>query len=712
MAHRDPWRRLSAGLRRLFRRRLTSALAAATALALAGGVAALVVTSGGGGQASALAATARTAPAARAATAGTPPAQVLASPSPADPVDPARVPSAPATKAHASGGRTPAKAAGKPPPVVDGVVRTNVRSAHSPQIQKQLSAAPAKTAPPTAGARGIDVASFQHPHGAAIDWPRVAAAGYKFAFIKASEGDYYVNPYYATDLAHAKAAGVYVTGYHFAVPNVSGGASQAEYAVRRGDYSADGRTLPLALDIEYNPYGPECYGLSHAKMISWLSAFTAEARRLTGQWPIIYTTADWWHTCTGGSSAFGADPLWVAGYGTSSPPMPAGWADWTFWQYTSRGSVPGITGHVDVSYFLKAAVRLLDPGNQEDMAGTAIRLRVKSLNAAAGEAPRFTASHLPPGLSISGSGLITGAISSKAPGTYGVTITATNPSSGKGSVSFTWTVTSSRPTPPPSHTPSPSPSYSPSPSADLSPSPSADPSPSPSAETPSTPAPAVALPGVERARVPIEELDEESSAWLRRLSADADGERQAAEGELHATLVRIALAEVRRRSANTPVTGQELTDVAHQAADDAMVAVLGKLAEFRGESRFTTWAYRFVILEVSNKLGRHYWRNPPVTLDAEQWERLPDRFGMDPDRHAESAGMLAEVRRVVDEELTPHQRRIFVAIVVDGIPLDALAAELGLVRNAIYKVIFDARRKIRRALVAKGYLEERGEERR
>ena len=160
------------------------------------------------------------------------------------------------------------------------------------------------------------------------------------------------------------------------------------------------------------------------------------------------------------------------------------------------------------------------------------------------------------------------------------------------------------------------------------------------------------------------------------------------------------------------MTGPELDDVAHQAAGDAMLAILAKLGDFRGESRFITWAYRFVILEVSTKLGRHYWRNPPVALDAGQWERLPDRFGIDPARHAESAGILAEVRRVVDEELTAHQRRVFVAVVVDRIPRDALAAELGLRRNAIYKVIFDARRKIRRALVANGLPGRAGVERR
>lgn len=219
------------------------------------------------------------------------------------------------------------------------------------------------------------------------------------------------------------------------------------------------------------------------------------------------------------------------------------------------------------------------------------------------------------------------------------------------------------------------------------------------------------LSDVESPRAPAEDLDEESSAWLRRLGAGG-AEREAAERDLHARLVRIALAEVRRRSASTAVSGPELDDLAHQAAADAMLAILAKLADFRGESRFITWAYRFVILEVSSKLGRHYWRNPPVPLDAAQWERLPDRLGIDPARHVEAAGIAREVRRVVEDELTSHQRRVFVAIVVDGIPLDALTAELGLGRNAIYKVIFDARRKIRRALVANGYLADPGLERR
>jgi RNA polymerase sigma-70 factor, ECF subfamily len=211
---------------------------------------------------------------------------------------------------------------------------------------------------------------------------------------------------------------------------------------------------------------------------------------------------------------------------------------------------------------------------------------------------------------------------------------------------------------------------------------------------------------VQVARSAPRELDEESSSWLRRLASAAPAEQQTAQRELHHTLIRIARSEIRRRSASIPLTGPELDDVAHQAADDAMLAILAKLAEFRGESRFTTWAYKFVILEVSSKLGRHYWRNPPVALDAERWELLPDRLGLDPHQHAEAAEILAEVRHVVDTELTSHQRRIFVAIVVDGIPMNALTEKLDLHRNAIYKVIFDARRKIRRALLAKGYLDE------
>jgi RNA polymerase sigma-70 factor, ECF subfamily len=153
---------------------------------------------------------------------------------------------------------------------------------------------------------------------------------------------------------------------------------------------------------------------------------------------------------------------------------------------------------------------------------------------------------------------------------------------------------------------------------------------------------------------------------------------------------------------------RRVDDLAHQTADDALLAIISKLDRFRGESRFTTWAYKFVVLEVSSKLGRHYWRNPPVQVEADGWERIPDRFGVGPAEHAESRELAEALRRAVIEALTERQRRVFVAIVVNGIPLDALAVQLGSTRNALYKTMFDARRKIRAHLVAHGYLSEEG----
>jgi len=153
------------------------------------------------------------------------------------------------------------------------------------------------------------------------------------------------------------------------------------------------------------------------------------------------------------------------------------------------------------------------------------------------------------------------------------------------------------------------------------------------------------------------------------------------------------------------ISGPELDDLAYQAAADALVAILSKLGQFRGESRFTTWAYKFVIFEVSAKIGRHFWRQPAVPFDAEDWDRLPARFGVDPAHMAEWGALFAALRRAVDTELTSRQREIFVAIVLNEVPLDSLVIHLGSSRNAIYKMLFDARRKLRAALVANGYLD-------
>ena len=201
--------------------------------------------------------------------------------------------------------------------------------------------------------------------------------------------------------------------------------------------------------------------------------------------------------------------------------------------------------------------------------------------------------------------------------------------------------------------------------------------------------------------------DDETAQWLSELGGPT---REQALARLHDLLLRVARTELGRRAGRHPITGPELDDLAHQSADDALLAITTKLAQFRRESRFTTWAYRFVILEVSSKLGRHFWLRPSVALDAADWDRLPDRFGTNPADHVERHELITAVRRAVEKELTERQRAVFIAIAVNGVPLDALVVQLGSSRGAIYKTMFDARRKLRAALVAEGYLTVSAEE--
>jgi RNA polymerase sigma-70 factor, ECF subfamily len=198
-------------------------------------------------------------------------------------------------------------------------------------------------------------------------------------------------------------------------------------------------------------------------------------------------------------------------------------------------------------------------------------------------------------------------------------------------------------------------------------------------------------------------LDAESAELLQGL-AGSGGRREAALARLHERLVRVARGEVSRRGPRLAISGPELDDLAHQAAADALVAILGKLGQFRGESRFTTWAYKFVIFEVSAKIGRHFWRHPAVLLDAEDWDRMPGWFGFDPAQQAEWRDLLAALRRAIETELTPRQRQVFVAVVLNDVPMDTLVLAMTSSRNAIYKTLFDARRKLRAALAGNGYL--------
>lgn len=206
-------------------------------------------------------------------------------------------------------------------------------------------------------------------------------------------------------------------------------------------------------------------------------------------------------------------------------------------------------------------------------------------------------------------------------------------------------------------------------------------------------------------RMGLTDMDMDSASWLTALGGSGTS-RDSALARLHQMLLRVAVHEAHRRRPATRIGGPELDDLAHQAADDAMVSLLAKLDTFRGESRFTTWAYRFVVLEISNKLARHYWRRPSVSLDTEEWDRLPARFGDDPLAQTQHRDLITAVRQAVDDTLTDHQRRFFVAIVVNGVPIDAMVAKSGSSQGAIYKAVFDARRKIRAYLTTNGYLAE------
>ena len=179
-------------------------------------------------------------------------------------------------------------------------------------------------------------------------------------------------------------------------------------------------------------------------------------------------------------------------------------------------------------------------------------------------------------------------------------------------------------------------------------------------------------------------------------------EREQLVADLHALLLRFARAELHRRGATRQIGGPELDDVAHECAADALLAITAKLSQFRGASRFTTWAYRFVALEVSSKLGRHAWRHLPPASAELDWEALPDRSLATPAEESEGRDMLERVRRAVAEDLSDRQRHVFVAVVLNATPMDAVAADLNTSRGAVHKSLHDARRKLRAVITDSG----------
>jgi lysozyme len=191
--------------------------------------------------------------------------------------------------------------------------------------------------------KGHDVSSHQKN----VDWRSAKAKGARFVYVKATESTTYRNPYFDRQFNDSRAAGLVRGAYHFALPDRSSGRAQAAHFVRNGgDWTADGWTLPPALDIEYNPYDKKhkCYGLTKTGMVGWIKAFSDEVERLTGRRPVIYTTAHRWSTCTGDSGVLAAGhALWIARYDTSGRgTLPAGWSSWTFWQHDNgSGTFPG-----------------------------------------------------------------------------------------------------------------------------------------------------------------------------------------------------------------------------------------------------------------------------------------------------------------------------------------------------------------------------------
>jgi RNA polymerase sigma-70 factor, ECF subfamily len=196
--------------------------------------------------------------------------------------------------------------------------------------------------------------------------------------------------------------------------------------------------------------------------------------------------------------------------------------------------------------------------------------------------------------------------------------------------------------------------------------------------------------------------DVESTEWLRTLSGTGP-EHEASIERLHGLLLRAARFEIARRG--HPVSGSgscDYGDFAMQAADDALVAIMSKLHSYRGDSRFTTWAYKFALLETAVKLRRHRWDGREIPTEADGWERLRDDTQASTVGQVETAELLAAVRDAIAEVLTSQQRDVLVAITLNDVPIDVLAERRGTTRGALYKTLHDARRKLRARLATDG----------
>jgi len=188
--------------------------------------------------------------------------------------------------------------------------------------------------------------------------------------------------------------------------------------------------------------------------------------------------------------------------------------------------------------------------------------------------------------------------------------------------------------------------------------------------------------------------------WVEALSTPGRPRDDAVE-RLHALLLRVSRFEVARRRRALGYLRDNLDDLATQAADDALMAIMAKLDTYRGDSRFTTWAYKFAVLEAGTKVRRRAWQEREVPLEEEGWSRLPDRRAA-PAGDLETAELLGAVRDAIADALTPHQRTVLVAVTLNDVPIDVLAERLATTRGALYKTLHDARKSLRARLAEQG----------
>ena len=289
--------------------------------------------------------------------------------------------------------QTPTADAPAPTPVSSTAPSPTPSASAIPQAALSISPASLVTAvaplgavTSPAGVQGLDVSGWQ-PN---VDWAAQAGMGARFAYVKATEGTTYTNSYFGSQYNGSYNAGLIRGAYHFAIPSVSSGAVQADYFVNNGGgWSADGKTMPPLLDIEYNPYsslGNTCYNMSATDMVSWIQDFSNEMKARTGRVPAIYTTTDWWKTCTGNSAAFSDNPLHIAAYASAVTSLPASWSYYSLWQYSSTGPFDGDSNVWNGTEASLAAFASNAPVTSAPVASSPIGVKAASLNGSLGAA--------------------------------------------------------------------------------------------------------------------------------------------------------------------------------------------------------------------------------------------------------------------------------------------------------------------------------------